>query len=391
MVIPFFPPAFNYGGPVQVSYNLSKELVKNGHEVTVYTTDTLGQNGRIDKKNEIIDGIRVIRFRNLSNHLAFRFNIHLVPGLLFKSINEIEKFDIIHNFEYRTTLNLIIHHYAQKHDIPYILQAAGSVPRIMSKYRLKQLYDIFWGYTILKHAARVIASSQIEIQQYQSMGVIPGKINTIPNGINLAEFENLPHRGIFREKFGIDTDQNIILFLARIDKIKGLDLLVEAFANLFRHMRNTKLVIIGPDNGYLSIVRKKVNLLNISDSVLFFGPLYGQEKLSAYIDADVYILPSLYENFGITVMEALACGTPVIVTDRCGVAKFVDGHGAIVVPYDADLLGQAILNFLNLKIEERQALGNKGKLLVLEQFDWSKITKDIERIYFECISLKKQK
>jgi glycosyltransferase involved in cell wall biosynthesis len=386
-VIPYFVPAFDFGGPLTVTYNSAKMLVKRGHEVTVYTTDTFGSRGRIAKKEEIIDGIRVKRFRNLSNSLAYRHNIYFSPDMVFKIKEDLDKFDIIHLHEYRTMQNIVVHHYANKYGIPYILQAHGSLPRIMAKQRLKIVYDKFFGQGLLTDASRLIALTQTEAEQYKSMGVREEKIEIIPNGIDLSEYDNLPSSGIFRKKWNISNDQKIILFLARIHKIKGPDLLAKAFALISKNDNKLKLVFTGPDGGYLSFLKKLIKELGVEEKVLFTGPLYGRDKLEAYVDADVYVLPSVYEAFSNSVVEACGCGTPIIVTDRCGIANIIDGQVGLVVPYDEDALGKAILNILS-DINKKREYDVNGKLLVREKLNWGKIAEQIETMYINYLSSK---
>ena len=386
-VIPYFYPAWAYGGPLRNVYGLCKELVKRGHEVTVFTTDTLDSRNRAKETQEIIDGIEVRRFRNLSNTIAYRDKIFISPGMIFGLSNSLRNFDIIHMHEYRTLQNLIVHHFARKYGTPYVLQTRGSLPRIMTKQRLKQIYDTLWGYRLLRDASKVVALTQIEAEQYKSMGVSQDRIEIVPNGIDLAEFENLPQRGEFRKKWRINNSQKIVLFLSRIHKIKGPDLLARAFAALLRDFDNIKLVIVGPDDGYLPVLKKLIQELNIEEKVLFTGLLHGRDKLAAYIDADVYVLPSAYEIFGRTLLEACACGTPIIVTDRCGIADVIDGQAGLVVPYDKDALGKALRDILS-DDQMRRQFGEKAKLLVREKFNWEKISQQLESIYESCVSSK---
>jgi glycosyltransferase involved in cell wall biosynthesis len=383
-VIPYFLPVQSYGGPAIVAYNCSKELVKRGHEVTVYTTDTFGAEGRIDKLEETIDGIKIRRFRNISNELAFHHNIHFSPTMYFQIKNEMRSFDIIHMHDYRTLQNIFVHKYATRYDIPYALQAHGSLPKIMTKFVLKNIYDNLWGQKLLADASKVIALSKQEVEQYQNMGVNIKKIETIPNGINLEEFSTLPKRGLFRKRWGISETQPVILFLARIHKIKGLDILIDAFAGLIKTLPTTVLVLAGPDNGYLSFVKRRLSVLGIENKVLLTGPLYGPEKISAYVDADVFALPSVYEIFGISIIEACACGLPVVVTDRCGIAGLIEGQVGIVVPYNSDKLLEALVNLLNDK-EKRSIYGYNGKKLAKERFNWTVIAQQVESAYLTMI------
>ncbi|MEN4006027.1 MAG: glycosyltransferase [Methanobacteriaceae archaeon] len=382
-VTPCFYPAWAYGGPVPVVYHLSKELDKKGCEVIVYTTDTIDANKRQKTKYMEIQGIKVFYFRNISNKLAWR-RYFFAPGMILQFRKKIKNFDIIHVHEFWSFMAVIVHYYAQKHGIPYLLQAHGSVETYFHKGMQKKIFNTIWGHRILRDATKLIALTKIEAEQYESMGVREDKIEIIPNGITLTEFENLPQRGEFRKKWSINDSLKVILYLARIHKIKGPDLLAKAFAELLRNLNNVKLVIVGPDDGYLSSLKKLVADLEISDRVLFTGPLYGEDKLEAYVDADVYVLPSAYEIFGIAVLEALACGTPVIVTDRCGIAEVIDNQVGLVVPYDKEQLSNAILRLLG-DDKMRQQFGEKGKLLVRERFNWEKIAEQIEKLYQSVI------
>jgi glycosyltransferase involved in cell wall biosynthesis len=249
----------------------------------------------------------------------------------------------------------------------------------LGKQGLKQTYDELWGYALLKDAARVIAVSRMEAEQYVGSGVNGGKVETIPHGLDLSAFDKLPARGAFRRRHGLE-DQRIILYLGRVHRIKGLDLLVRAFRELTKSTGSLRLVIAGPDAGYLSTLKKLVADLGVSTKVLFTGPIYGQQKLEAYVDADVYVLPSYYEIFSITVLEACACGTPVVVTDTCGLADVVDGRGGVVAPCDEKRLADAVLTILS-DDGLRKQLGDGGKRLVREGFGLVRMATDLERVY----------
>jgi len=226
----------------------------------------------------------------------------------------------------------------------------------------------------------------MEAEQYKGMGVSEDKIEIIPYGIDLSVFDNLPERGEFRRKYDLGSAQRIILYLGRIHQIKGLDLLAQAFTDLSKALSNIKLVIVGPDDGYLPALKKLITDLGINDKVLFTGPLYRQGKLEAYVDADVYVLPSIYEIFSITLLEAFACGTPVIATDRCGIADVINGQAGLVVPYDKEQLQQALLHMLD-DHKMRLQFSERGKLLVREKFDWEKIAEQVERVYEDILDI----
>ena len=363
------------GGSVDSLYRLSQTLAQRGHETTIYTSDFKLDQEYIDS----LQGVKVYPFHSWLNILR----MPLAPSLVTEVKKTLKEFDIVHLHQYRSFQNIVIHHYAKQYNIPYVLQAHGSLTTFFQKGWLKRTFDKIWGYRILRDASKLIAVTETEAEQYKSMGASKDKIKIIPHGIAPAEFANLPPRGTFRKKYCLSDSEQIILYLGRINEIKGIDILVQAFAELSMDGRSKKLVIIGPDEGYLPFLKKLIADLEISDKVLFTGPLYGQEKFSAYIDADVYVLPSIYEIFGITVLEACACGTPVVVTDRCGIADIIDGEAGLVVPYDKEQLQRALLKILG---NEKLGLqfSKKGKLLVREKLNWEKIIDRVEGVY-QCI------
>lgn len=381
----FFKPSWETGGVTKVNYELSLNLVARGHDVTVYTTD--GYSSRLDvPKNQTVevDGIQVYYFYNLFRFLVKRMKLptpYYLPIVLRK---EIKNFDVIHIHEHRTLSAAIVHYYAKKHGVPYVLQSHGSVLPFFQKDRLKKLFDRLFGYSILNDASNLIALTATEAKQYVQMGMDESKIVIIPNGINVEEFKNLPNEGEFKQKYSIESDKKIILYLGRIDKIKGIDLLIDSFANLVKEVDNTRLVVVGPNSDYLPILKQKVIDLGIDDNILFTGPLYGRDKLEAYIDADVYVLPSRYETFPNTVLEAAACGTPVIITDQCGITDIVKGKLGYVVEFDTDALKNAMYTSLNnTDLNEFSNVG--GVQIINECFNWLNIIKIIENIYSDCI------
>lgn len=385
-VIPYFVPAWSYGGPVSVAYNVSKELVKRGHRVTVCTTDVLNVNSRAEEKEEVIDGIKLRRFRNVSGSLIHHHNIFFSPGMFSGIKKELSDFDIIHMHEYRTIQNVIVHHYAMRYSIPYVVQAHGSLPTTTTKQRLKKLYDNIWGYKLLRDASRVIALQETEVGQYKSMGVIEDKIRIVPNGIDLSEFDNLPQRGEFRKKYGLNDHEKIILYLGRIHETKGIDLLVRAFAGLTKVMDGVRLVIVGPNGGQLSNLTKLTRDLGVSDKVLFTGPIYERNKLEAYVDADIFVTPS-FLGFPVTFLEACACGTPIITTENSDKLDWIHNQTGLVTAYDENQLKDAIARVLSSRVLTEQFRKN-GQKLVRQRFTWSRIAEELEQIYLEARAIR---
>lgn len=382
----FFKPLWETGGVTKVNYEISKNLVQRGHEVTVYTTDGYKQDFEIQTNQpEDVDGIKVYYFKNLFKRVIKRTNLTFPYYLPFVLRKEIRNFDVIHIHEHRSLLAVCVHYYAKKYGVPYVLQSHGSVLPYFQKQGLKKLFDLFFGHKILQDASKLIALTDTEAKQYMQMGIDESKICIIPNGIDLKEYENLPEKGEFRKKYSIKDDENIILFLGRINKIKGIDLLIDAFSQLKLELNNVKLVIVGPKNDYFSILNENVKNLSLNDSVLFTGPLYGIDKQAAYVDADVYVLPSRYETFPNTVFESCACGTPVIITDRCGICDIVAEKMGCVIEFDKEQLNASLKKLLS-NDALREQVGQEGKLFVKNTFSWHRTVCNLELIYSKCVN-----
>jgi glycosyltransferase involved in cell wall biosynthesis len=375
-ITPFFSPVA--GGSAIVPYQLAKHLVRKGHKVFIFTSN-FGRNlAKFDDENEL-----VIIESKIKLKMA---NILYTPSLKFDLENS-DELDILHFHNFRTYQNYVAYNYAKTTNMPYILQAHGSIPRL-GKSILKLIYDIFFGYQLLRDATKVIALSHVEAEQYRAMGVPEEKIAIIPNGIDLSEYVNLPPKGAFKKKFNIPEDGKIILYLGRIHKIKGIDILIKAYAYMRNKMnlRDIVLVIAGPDDGYLNEAKRLAQALDVSNHVLFTGPLYGEDKMAAYIDSEVYVLPSRYETFPMAILEAYACGKPVVASEVGGLRDLVKNGetGLLFKPEDVKQLAERISNILN---DDKMAeeMGLRGRNFVEEDFTIEKIIEKLEKLYEEVV------
>jgi len=383
-----FPPR-KYGGITNVSYNTAKRMVARGHEVVVYTTDVGNDSySRLNVKDSLVfENIRVHYFKNISNKLAFKHRILLPLGIIPFINNKKSDFQIIHLNGYRNILNMVISRYAHKNNIPYVIQTHGSIPRIMEKKRIKWFFDVLFGYEMLRNASKVIALNETEHQQYRGINISDEKIEVIPNGIDLSDYKNLPPRGLFKQKYGIKKGERMILYLARIHKIKGVDVLVNAFAMVLKKLGDVKLVIVGPDEGYREELDLLVKKLNINDKVLLIGPLYDNDKREAFIDSYVYILPSRYETFPMSLLEAYACCRPVIASRIGGLKHLViDGvTGLLFESENTEQLAKSLQSMLKDDVKTEN-MGKKGRQFVEMNFDIEKVIDQFEEIYNKLIS-----
>lgn len=372
----YFKPSWEAGGPTRVAYDISKNLTDMGHKVTVYTTDGFKSRLNVEKNKPIyIDNIRTYYFRNLSSYLSKNFVLPIPYYLPLIASKQLKEFDIIHIHEYRTVSAIIIHYFSKKYNVPYVLQAHGTFPKTVKRQNLKTIFDVLFGKKILKDASKLFALNETEFEQYVNLGAESDKVKIVPNGIDKTKYKELPPKGVFREKFGLE-DSKIILYVGRLHKSKGIDLLIESFGELFSEIDDVKLVIIGPDDGYRNYLERLVNKLAISDKVFFTGFVSISEKISAFVDSDVFVTPC-FSGFPITFLESCVCGTPIITTVKGDKLSWIDKNVGLVVNYDKKDLKDAILCVLS-NDEMVHKFSKNCKIVVEKHFT---LTKVIDQIF----------
>lgn len=372
-------------GITAVVYNVTKELASRGHQVEVYASNMLKLHGRdsVCARNCVINGVKVHYSRPLGQYKTFIITPSMVP-ILSENIGH---FDIIHIHDCRSFQGISTYMLARTRDVPYLFQPHGSYLFTLSGSLITRtgrlVLDKFISGKIIKNASKVIALSQMEAQQYKNMGVPDEKIEIIPNGIDLSEYANLPPKDCFRNKFNIDEGKKIILYLGRIHKTKGIDLLVKACVQLTKKLgyNDAILVIAGPDDGYLAEVKSLTNSLGLSDHVLFTGFLSNRDKLGALVDTDVFVTPSFY-GFPLTFLEACATGTPIITTTLGDSLEWINGNVGFVVSATSYDLANVIYTVLSDDGLHRKFSSNCMKV-VESKFSLEKVVDRLEQIYRE--------
>lgn len=375
----FFKPSFEAGGVSKVAYDVSRSLVKNNHEVTIFTTNRseIDINVKVNRPLNV-EGMKVYYFDNLRKY----FPVKMIPIPYYLPIiarKEIQNFDVIHIHEHRTLLAIVVHYYAKKHNIPYVLQAHGSVLPFLQKQKFKTFFDIIFGYNILKDASRVIALNETEALQYQKMGVNPHKIEIIPNGIDISDYINVPKKGTFRAKNSISEKSKIVLYVGRMHRNKGIDLLVHSYSILVKDMPDSKLVFMGPDDGFRDELERLCEKLNIREHVLFTGFVDSETKMAALSDSDIFVTPS-FSGFPMGFLEACFFGLPIVTTDNGDNLSWINGKVGYVVSYDEKELSKAMLNVLN-DDSSRTRFSNEAKNLIETAFSMDAIMKKIDMVY----------
>jgi glycosyltransferase involved in cell wall biosynthesis len=374
-----YPPKLGVAdGITNVVYNVTKELVRRGHQVSVYTSDMLDLHGKasLDSSSLVINGVDVHYMRSLLRYKTFIITPALFP-LLSKSMTE---FDVIHVHDCRSFQGISAYLFAKAKGVPYVFQPHGSYLSLLSGSPIDEvarlLLDKLISQKIVENASKIIAISQMEANQYRSMGVSEEKIVTVPNGIDLSEYVDLPPEGSFKKEFDIEEGEKIVLYLGRIHESKGLDLLAKAFSFITKDLDNVRLVVVGPDDGYLASFSKTISDLGLEERVLLPGLVSKEDKFAALVDSDVFVTPR-FSGFPVTFLEACLAGCPIVTTSN--ELNWIHNNVGYVAKNSPVSIGNAVLKILQDK-GLREELRNNCRRAV-KSFDISKIASQLENTY----------
>jgi len=362
------------GGSVERTFQISRHLVKAGCQCTVITTDI----GLTIQRISELKGVDVVAFPTLVK----RFYI---PMFSYRKIKDIVKsIDIIHLINHWTLLNALVYIIARRLKKPYVVCPAGSLPYHKRSEKIKKYYNLLIGYRIIRNANGYIAISPDEIGQFREYGIHADNISLIPNGINIDDFHDV-HENTFRKKFKIG-DKPFVLFMGRLTSIKGPDLLLRAFCKVINSKNiDYHLVFAGPDEGMLPELKEISQKQGVDDKVHFIEYVGGIDKVSAYYEADLLVIPSRQEAMSIVVLEAGITGTPALLTDRCGFNIIEDIHGGKVVPATIEGLASGLTKLLS-KPDQLESMGKGLRKYVYENYTWEKIINEHIALYDKILS-----
>lgn len=380
-VAPGISPRF--GGPSNLS-GLVRCLGNYGIDTTLLTTNA-DSAGRLDvplNDRVVRDGAAHI-FHNVWT-IGGRYG--LAPSMMRTLRRTIATYDLVHIHWLYSFSCIAAARAALAAGVPFLVQPHGSLdPHLRRKnHLLKRLYLATVGRPLLTKAAAV-AFDTSEEGRLASYG--PRRPECIiPSGIEGSRFEHLPPRGTFRAAFPA-IDGPFLLFLGRLSPQKGLDLLLGAFERIVRARTDLWLVVAGPDyRGYESHVRALARQLGISHRVLLTGMVTHELKLAALVDAELFVLPSYAENFGVVIAEALLCGLPVLISDQVNIHRELSAAGAAtVVTCSVDSVAAGIESAL-ADADARRRIATIGPALVRARYTWEAIVPTLVERYADVIA-----
>lgn len=377
-----------YGGPSQMVLGLSKALAKEGIKLTIITTNS---NGDQNQKSLDVplqtpinqDGYDIIYFQ-CSPFKRYKFSLDLLNWLAKNANN----FDLAHIHALFSPVSTAAATICRNKKLPYILRPLGTLdPADLEKKKyLKKLYGNLLEKPNLKGSIGVHFTSQKEADISVKFGVKTNDL-VIPLGVNLPD--KLPPLNRTREKFGIDNNTTLILFMSRIEPKKGLNLLIPALQSLLNQDKKFHFVLAGSnpqDQIYEDSIKNQINNSILAKYTTITGFVDGEIKLGLLQDADLFVLPSYYENFGIAVAEAMAVATPVVISNQVYIWQEIEAAkaGWICECNQEDLTQQLLLAIQDKKGQFER--GFNAQNLVRQKYAWSAIAKEIIKVYHSLIN-----
>jgi glycosyltransferase involved in cell wall biosynthesis len=369
------------GGTTERTFQLSRSMARAGTECAVLTLD----GGLAPERMEALAGARVFA-------LPLLWGRYYVPKVSLASLEKVrvavEGSDVVHLMNHWTFLNAVVYLLARRLGKPYVVCPAGALPIYGRSRHLKAVYNRLVGYGIIRNAAGHVAITADEIPHFEAYGIKAGRVSVIPNGIDPSDYRAKDDAG-FRQRYGLGGAP-FILFVGRLNHIKGPDLLLKAFARAKYELPGHLLVFAGPDEGMLSELQKDVAGSMLGDRVRFVGYLGDEEKSRAYHAADLLVVPSRQEAMSIVALEAGICGTPVLLTDRCGFDEIGSAGGGRVVSASVEGLRAGLVELL----EDPAGLTRMGenlRRLAQDRYTWNSAIEEYLKLYEHILGLRAQR
>jgi glycosyltransferase involved in cell wall biosynthesis len=359
---------------------MARGLAEHGVDVHIATTDDNGPGRqRLPPKEQIPAGGATTRYFPRQTRF-YTFSWPLTRWLA----RHIQEYDIVHIHALFSYAAAPASWVAAHDGIPYIVRPLGTLSRWGMRTRrplLKRLSFRLIERRILEGAAAIHYTSEQERLEAEDLGVHrPAAI--IPLGIDLRDFYRVGTPDRFFRAHPALAGRTVLLFLSRLDPKKGLDILLPAFCRVVQTHPEAALVLAGDgEEPFVAALRERVRTLGLDGSVIFAGFLGGENKLSALAAADVFVLPSYSENFGVAPVEAMAAGVPVVISEHVGVSEEVrENEAGLVVPAADGAFAHALKTLLDDR-DLRRRLGANGRRLAQARFSPEATARELAALY----------
>ena len=354
---------------------LNEGMVAKGHSVEVLTTALQDIDSGLSVRTTSAD-VGGVHVHYLATPVRYRW-MGVTPSAPLW-LRRIDVPDVAHIFGFRDPVGTTVAAWCRMRGVPYVLEPLGMFMPRVRKVQAKRVLDKTLLHWLPSHAGAIVVTSDHERRQVVASGAPPEKVIVRGNGFPAPSPTRTP-TGALRRAIGIGAEP-LILYVGRIASGKGIELLLDAIGRI----GDAHLVLVGPDDGHgvgAAVAAAQAERAT-SGRVHRLEP--AAQPLELYADADVFVLPSAGESFGMVAAEAAAAGTPVIVTDRCGVAEVLGPVGALVVPYETGAVYSAIERVLHDEaLRDRLSTGGRD---VAAALSWNVMVDRQEQIYREVIA-----
>jgi glycosyltransferase involved in cell wall biosynthesis len=358
-VNPFINP-YNGGGTAERTLQMSLYLAKQGVDCSILTLDL----DITDEIKEKLENVKIVA-------LACLVKRYFIPSLKLKLVsNLVKEADLIHLMNHWTFLNVWIYFLARYHRVPYVICPAGALINYGRSKWAKSLFNFLIGKRIIKNASARIAIAENEFEHFESYGTNRKEVNLLPNAIDRVHVNKDDLNSFLKNKNL--AGKKYILFMGRLNKIKGIDLLVEAFCQLKQELNEFDLVIAGTDEGMLPELEKVAKDAGLKEKIHFLGFLGGKDKFLAYKGAEFLAIPSRHEAMSIVLLEAGILGTPVLLTDQCGLNELKNFKGTKIVSPSVNGIKEGLIYF-DSKKDQFDKMGALLEDYVEEHYLWERM------------------
>ncbi len=345
-VVPWYEPAWATGGTASATSMLCRELTSQGTDVTVYTTNDAGEGKYLDclLDTEINQGgVKTYYFPcGLTKH--FKWKAAAFSKVLSKKlIKNIEKFDLVHIGATRHWHGVTVKRLCKKFNIPYIITPHASLTewgiKNIGNLFLKKIYTYLVDSKVIKRSAAIHYLCEEE-RRLSSKYDYASSSFIIPNGIQIDDYKkNITLRNELRKINHIAQDDFVLSSLGRIHPIKNIHIVIESFRELAKEHKNIYYFIIGPvaDEKYYGYLKKIIKNYNLDNVVRFIPPVDQSEVIKWYSFSDLLAMPSVIEGISMTLIEALSCSLPVMVSSNVANFRELENDDAgIIVEQNSD-------------------------------------------------------
>jgi glycosyltransferase involved in cell wall biosynthesis len=379
VIIPYYSSI--YGGNTRVVKELYQSLGTLDIEIDLITTDADGD-GKLNVPLEtwIEKNNYRVRFFPCVHRYDFTLSLSLIRWLN----HSVENYDIVHTHNRFSPLISICEFICQIKCVPFVATPHGMLEPWAMAYKAwkKLIYFSIFDRATLQNASRLHVLTLAEAENIRKQKIdVPSRV--IANGIKIQDFSNSVSPELFYQSFPQLKGKVLILFLARIDPKKGLDLIAQAFAQVITQFPDVHLVLAGPDSpGYLDTARKFFIDKACIDKVTFTGLLSGKLKFSALTAATIYVAPYYSEGFSMSILEGMASGLPSVITTGCNFPEAAKANVAKVVDINAWEIADGILELLR-NPQKAEEMGIQARKFIFENYTWDIASVRLKQLFLE--------